>query len=182
MAITHDHVLTITDLLHRPGASRRVDIDVDMPAGLTLPLVEVRDPLRLAGVIESVVEGLLVRGSLRATVRMSCARCLTAIEDDVHADVVELFADPAAPRDADDDEIEPGYEIDEGTIDLDTLLRDTLVPATPSRPLCREDCRGLCATCGADRNAVACGCEDEVSDPRWAALEGLRLPPHGTDS
>lgn len=180
MTTTHDHVLPITDLLHRPGASRRVDLDVDMPRGLPLPLVEVRDRLRLAGVIESVVDGLLVRGSLQATVRMSCARCLTDIEDDVRTDVVELFADPTAPRD-EDDEVEPGYEIHEGTIDLDTLLRDALVPATPYQPLCRDDCRGLCALCGADRNTVACGCEDEVTDPRWAALEGLRLPPYGAD-
>lgn len=179
MATTHDHVLTVTDLLHRPGASRRVDLDVDTPAGLTLALVDVRDPLHLAGVIESVVDGLLVRGSVRATVRMSCARCLADIEDELHADVVELFADPSAPRDADDDEVEGGYEIHEGTIDLDTLLRDALVPATPYQPLCRDECQGLCPTCGVDRNAVACGCKDEVHDSRWAALEGLRLPPDG---
>ncbi|HVM15198.1 MAG TPA: DUF177 domain-containing protein [Egibacteraceae bacterium] len=181
MTTDDDFLLTVTDLLDRPGASRRVDLAMGVPDGLGLTLVEVSDPLRLAGVIESVVDGLLVRGRIEATVRLSCARCLTDIEDAVRADVVELFVGPRGDL-APDDEVEAGYEIREGTIDLDTLLRDALVPAAPYRPLCRPDCRGLCPDCGVDRNLVDCMCEDQHHDSRWAALKGLRLPPHGADS
>lgn len=182
MTTNDDFLLTVTDLLDRPGASRRVDLAMGVPDDLGLTLVEVCDPLRLAAVIESVVDGLLVRGRIEATVRLSCARCLTDVEDAVHADVTELFAGPQAGLPGDDDAVEAGYEIREGAIDLDTLLRDALVPATPYRPLCRTDCRGLCPDCGADRNVVDCACEDQRQDSRWAALKSLRLPPHGVDS
>lgn len=172
-----DFVLTVTDLLDRPGASRRVDLAMGVPDGLALTLVEVRDPLRLAGVIESVVDGLLVRGRLMAAVQLSCARCLEPVEQAVHAEVAELFADPGAPVPGEDGEIEAGYEIREGTIDLDTLLRDALVPAAPYQPLCRPDCRGLCPSCGRNHNTAVCDCADHERDPRWAPLEGLHLPP-----
>lgn len=174
----HETVLAVTDLVDRPGASRLVDLAVDVPDGLSLPLVDVDEPLRLAGVIESVVDGLLVRGRLVAHVRLSCARCLAAVEEDVQADVVEHFAVPAGL----DEDPEVGYEIHEGTIDLDTLLRDALAPATPYQPLCRADCLGLCASCGANRNEVSCDCADRDTDPRWAPLAGLRLPPELGDA
>ncbi|CAN5465040.1 YceD family protein [soil metagenome] len=178
MTPTHDTILQVADLLDRPGVSRRVRLVLPAPDGLTLPLAEVVEPLRFAGSVESVVEGLLVRGRLAATLRLACARCLTEVSDEVVADLAELFSDPATVDP--DAELDPGYEIAEGRIDLDTLLRDALVPAVPIRPLCTEACRGLCASCGADRNETDCDCADQRSDPRWSALERLRLPAEGT--
>ncbi len=171
----HDHVLNVTDLVDQPGASRRLDLDVAVPEGFELPLVFLREPLHLAGVIESVVDGLLVRGALSVTVRLDCARCLEPVQTELAADVVELFSDPArVARDA--EAPEAGYEIREGHIDLDALLRDSLAPATPYQPLCRRGCRGLCAQCGTNLNHRQCTCRDEHVDPRWSALADLDLP------
>lgn len=181
-AAQHDRLLKVADLVDAPGASRRVDLAMAVPDGLEVPLVAVREPLRLAGVVESVVEGLLVRGELSADAAMSCARCLEPVTDRVSTDVVELFHDPARLEPEDVAEADAGYEIRDGEIDLDTLLRDALTPALPARPLCREDCRGLCVECGANRNTTACSCADEHADPRWAVLEGLRLPDAGDDT
>lgn len=167
-------LIRVADLLNRPGASRRIDLPVDAPEGLVLDLAELTGPLRLAGVIESVVDGLLVRATLTAPLQMACARCLKPVETTVSTDVVELFSDPARADEPGD--IEAGYEIAETEIDLDTLLRDALVPAVPYRPLCDEACAGLCPTCGVDRNEAQCECTDVSADPRWAALERLRLP------
>ena len=173
-ADARDRLLRVADLLDRPGASRRVDLALPAPGDLALDLAEVVGDIRLEGVVESVVDGLLVRGELSATLAMPCARCLTDMTADVTADVVELFTDPADA--ADDDEVEAGYEIhDDATINLDTLLRDALVPAVPYRPLCNEDCQGLCAQCGTNRNEAHCDCVDVRTDARWAALEGLQL-------
>lgn len=167
-------IVSVVDLLDRPGASRPVDLDLAAPDGLVLPLVEIDGPLRLVGVLESVVDGVLVRGTLDLDLEMSCARCLRPVRQSVTADLAELFSDPAsADRPGD---VEPGYEIRDAAIDLDTLLRDTVVPAVPVAPKCREDCAGLCPTCGVDRNEVDCDCADEVTDTRWSALQGLSLP------
>jgi uncharacterized protein len=179
---THDRVLKVTDLLDRPGESRQVDLSLPAPEGFEHPLVTLRDPLHLAGVVESVVDGILVRGELTVTVDVACSRCLEPVSDDVVADVVELFHDPAR-LDADElEEVDEGYAITDGTVDLDALLRDTLAPALPTQPRCREDCAGLCPSCGVNRNESTCGCRDDHEDPRWAALQGLRLPDGDDDT
>lgn len=173
--IYHDHVLNVSDLVDRPGTSRRVDLDVAVPEGFTLPLATIRQPLHLGGVVESVVDGVLVRGVLSVSMRLECARCLEPVDRDVDVDVVEMFADPVRLA-VEAEPLEEGYEIADGHIDLDALLRDTLVPATPYQPLCRVDCAGLCVDCGTNLNEARCSCGDDHVDPRWAVLESLDLP------
>lgn len=64
-----------------------------------------------------------------------------------------------------------GYEDEE--VDLTPLFRDQVVLAVPFAPLCREDCKGLCPQCGADRNQETCDCKPPL-DPRWAALQNIK--------
>ncbi|MDP8977341.1 MAG: DUF177 domain-containing protein [Actinomycetota bacterium] len=167
-----DSRLNVADLLDRPGAFRRVDVELAVPDDLDLALAELPGHARLVGIIESVVGGLLVRGTLRAPLLLRCARCLAPVESDATSEVVELYADPGRAAAA---EVEPGYVIRDALLDLGVLLRDALVPAVPYRPLCHADCLGLCATCGVDRNEASCACVSIRVDPRWDALRGLRL-------
>lgn len=163
--------LPVADLVGRPGASRALDIELGPPPGLDLPLATVLGNLRLTGVIESVVEGLLVRGELSARIEMACARCLEPVRIEVTAPVVELFEDPEDAV----DEVDPGYELLHEQLDLDKLVRDTLAISVPARTLCRADCPGLCATCGHALDQGECGCADDIEDPRWAPLRALEL-------
>ena len=57
-------------------------------------------------------------------------------------------------------------------LDLDEVVTTAFVPAMDTKNLCSEDCKGLCAKCGADLNLGPCGCRPDV-DPRWAALAQL---------
>lgn len=170
-------VLSVDDLLNRPGTSRPLDVELDAPEGLDLPLVDAIGPLRFEGVLESLVDGVLVRATLRTRLEMACARCLQPVPTEVEVEVAELYADPDV---VDPDTVEAGYEIGDGVIDLDPLARDALLPLVPLAPRCRPDCKGLCPTCGADRNVTECDCADQVRDLRWAGLEGLRLDEHPT--
>lgn len=164
--------LDIADLLDRPGASRPLALALDVPEGLDPPLVEGIHGLRLDGVLDSLVDGVLVRGTLSARIDAACARCLAPVVIEGSADVAELYSEPGP----DTEDVEPGYEVRDGMIDLDTLVRDALLPLLPVAPLCREDCRGLCPTCGVDRNFENCSCAEPARDSRWGALEALRLP------
>jgi uncharacterized protein len=56
-------------------------------------------------------------------------------------------------------------------IDLGEVVREQLYLALPMKPLCREDCKGLCPVCGANRNRETCTCQQEWVDPRMAALK-----------
>ena len=176
----------VVGLLGRPGQRRELVRSVppeefgDEPWG---PTVERLDgPIDLDLVLEAVSGGVLARGSVRATAVATCARCLAPTTRAWEVDVLELHR---AVRDADEEDVEDtdddlDYRLVEGDtqLDLDQMVRDALVVGQPVRVLCRPDCAGLCPTCGADRNTDPCDHGDEApSDPRWAALKGLRLPP-----
>lgn len=118
---------------------------------------------------DSVVEGILVSGSVDAPTRLQCARCLRTFSSEMNVKVCELFADgPDRPSEED------AYAVDGEVIDLAPMLRDALTLELPLRPLCREACAGLCGSCGQDLNEGPCGCAEEELDPRWAGLSVLR--------
>jgi uncharacterized protein len=62
----------------------------------------------------------------------------------------------------------------DGRIDLSQMIVEQIVLALPMKPLCKADCRGLCALCGANRNLMSCDCAPEETDPRWAPLKTLQ--------
>jgi uncharacterized protein len=134
--------------------------------------------------MESVVEGVLVTGSVRGAATGACVRCLDAVTVPVTAHLQDLFvyADRAEHHQevgADDDEDEV-RELVGDLLDLEPSLRDAVVPALPFQPVCREDCPGLCSECGAHL-AQDPTHHHEVIDPRWAALQGIAQPPSGNE-
>ena len=158
---------------------RRVEAPEDL--GTDVITVPTGTPVELELRLESVVEGVLVSGSVRATAAGACVRCLETATYPVAARVQELFAysDKAAHHhevdaEAEDDEVR---EIEGDMIDLDPLIRDAVVPSLPFQPVCRPDCPGLCSECGA-LLADDPDHHHDVLDPRWAALSGL-LDPSG---
>jgi uncharacterized protein len=161
----------VRELLQQPGAHKHVVLRAVLP-DLATPVASVPpdQPVEVDAELESVVEGLLVTGKLRATVTLRCVRCLREVEHELEVDVRELFTQDQR---AEEDE---GYLLPpDDRLPLDTMVRDALVLAFPSFPLCRPDCAGLCPQCGADRNATDCGHHGSgATDPRWAALAGLR--------
>ena len=118
--------------------------------------------------MESVLEGVLVTGVLTGRAVGECARCLDEVEQDVKVSFTELYAYPDRESGEEDDV----RELQDELIDLEPALRDAVVPALPFRPLCREDCPGLCPQCGA-RLADEPDHAHEQLDPRWQALAGL---------
>jgi len=125
--------------------------------------------------LEAVTEGVLVTGTVRGRAVGECVRCLEEVVDEVDAPFQELFVYPerakVAAEDGDEDD-EDLRELDGDLIDLEPVLRDSVVPALPFQPLCRADCPGLCSQCGA-RLADDPGHAHDLLDPRWAALTAL---------
>ena len=119
---------------------------------------------------------LFFEGETRGRVAGQCARCLETFEF-THA---PRFAVILVPREgkwanedlADEDEV--GF-YDGEEVDLTPQIRDRLLLSLPTLPLCRESCRGLCPSCGADLNQQACQCVAPAADPRLAILRGLKL-------
>ena len=147
---------------------------VAAPADLRTDVIGVPegDDIELDLRLESVLEGVLVSGSVRCRAVGECVRCLDAVDHPVDVHLTELYAYPDRQLPDDGDEDGEVRELQDELIDLDGALRDTVVPALPYRPLCRADCPGLCPECGV-RLADHPGHGHHSTDPRWAALEGL---------
>jgi uncharacterized protein len=161
----------VRELLQKPGAHRHVVVRAPLE-DLATPVAEVPPdrPVTVDVEVESVVEGLLVTGTVSATAVVRCVRCLRALDQEVEVEVRELFA-----LEGGDDEDEGYAVLPDDRLPLDTMARDALVLAFPAFPLCRPDCAGLCPVCGADRNTHDCGHGGtETTDPRWAGLADLR--------
>jgi DUF177 domain-containing protein len=121
---------------------------------------------------------LFFEGRLSAPMVAACARCA----EEFSAPNARPFRFVLAPRAAGDDadgrvraeDLEFSlYDGDQ--IDLAPLLAEQLILALPSRALCREDCRGLCPSCGVNLNLHQCACEQPARDPRLAVLRTLKL-------
>lgn len=144
------------------------------PSGLGLPEGAELTPVEVRGMLSSTSPGFLLSARLVYRQTVPCDRCLTPVEEAVESDVdlVVLERPRAAPRPTD----EPLAEEELGVIEVAgdafetaPLVVEQVQLGLPAHPLCREDCAGLCPTCGKDLNDGACACAPSV-DPRWAAL------------
>ena len=161
-----DVKISVAQILGRPGASRDIHLSRSLEGVETVLAAVAESPLDARLRAESVVEGILVSGSVGAGTQLQCARCLRPFSSEVSIEVCELFVEGPGEEDA--------YAVDDEAIDLEPMLRDALTLALPLRPLCRADCAGLCVSCGRDLNEGPCECSHEEPDPRWAGLSGLR--------
>jgi uncharacterized protein len=163
-------VLDTRELGRRPGSQRTVSFSAPAPADLGIEVLSVPEgsPIEFDLRLEAVMEGVLVTGTAQAGLAGECSRCLEDIDDDLVADFQELFVYDES--EAAEDE---ASRLEGDLLDLEPLLRDSVVLQLPFQPLCREDCPGLCVECGARLADDPGHQHDEAIDPRWAALQTL---------
>jgi uncharacterized protein len=118
--------------------------------------------------LESFNGGMRARGRVDAPWHGVCRRCSAPVLGRSDVAVNERFVDERVSGD------EESYLIHEGFVDLAPMMHDAILLDLPLAPLCREDCKGLCAYCGVDLNDVSCECQAPI-DPRWATLDGLQF-------
>ena len=121
---------------------------------------------------------VLVRGEVRAKVALDCSRCLESYDTDV---TVSFDLSFGSEQDLKEGEYELNMEdvsralVGDDVIDLGQVASEQVLLNVPMKPLCSDDCKGLCPTCGADLNAGDCGCEQPASDPRFDVLKKFLL-------
>jgi len=117
---------------------------------------------------------MICRGTVRTSVKLECSRCLTEYNQGLSSDV-DFVVDLAGSLQAAESEEEGYFVADPSSsfFEIDDLVREAIILSLPLKPLCSEDCKGLCPICGADLNRSRCGCVKEETDPRWDRLKGL---------
>ena len=162
-----------------PDAGRRLQgqANVDLTGDQDADEPAVREPVRYDLAVARLGSTVSIDGHLEARVEVACSRCAQRFEIPVDRDFNAIFVT------AETGETDHAVELDAGDLDLDyyqggvidglRFLAEQIWLEVPMKALCAEDCKGLCATCGADLNHTECDCEAEA-DPRWAPLKGLR--------
>ena len=135
-------------------------------------------PVRWRGQVVYADPGYFLRARLSYEQTLSCNRCLKPIVEQVNSDVelmimVEKHPPIGGEHALHEQDLGLMYVEDE-LLETDPILIEQLQLNIPMKPLCREDCQGLCPVCGADKNAGPCSCGEATVDPRWASLAALK--------
>jgi uncharacterized protein len=138
----------------------------------------VKAPLQVSVSYYRAGTEVFISGTLDTPTRAACSRCAEEFDLRKSRSFRYVLA-PAVMSDNDDvalkaEDLEFSfYKGDE--IDLGPLIREQALLAIAERPLCREECRGLCAQCGANLNEGDCACHPVGFDPRLAVLRTLKV-------
>lgn len=136
------------------------------------------EPVEVRGTIGRSATQVEVRGRLRTAVDVPCDRCLKSVAVPVDSEFTERFTPEVGWRGELQHELSEedlNLSVFDGeAINLDEIVREEILLAIPGHVLCREDCQGLCPTCGIDRNVSSCQCEDASADSPWAGLRELQ--------
>ena len=155
------------------GETNRIEVDfrldVQGAADVTFD-----SPAHIVGYVSS--EGGYMRLMAEATLAYSgeCARCLDA----VHGTFCMPFertvvTEGTLTAEQEENNIDEYVILDNGILDVDEMMEESLILSFPMRLLCSEDCKGLCPVCGKPLRESDCSCVKKERDPRWAVLEGL---------
>ena len=135
-------------------------------------------PVELEFDIHKDKDKFRLEGHLRTELELPCSRCLEPYRFAIDADFDQRYLPAAAAstdpdREVQENDLETSYYSDD-QIDLAELMREQFYLALPMKPLCRDDCRGLCPQCGTNLNTGACDCSPVWDDPRLAALKAIK--------
>ncbi len=148
----------------------------------TLPVEgneEIRvQPVRLSGTLHREPDGVAFEGDIETVATLVCSRCLDpyALPLQLHFELLYTTEPEATAKGesrVDEDEITRTH-FDGLRIDVRELISEQIYLGMPLKPLCRDECLGLCARCGSNLNESTCGCSEEpIADPRLGALKKL---------
>ena len=159
--------LDLRNVIHIPDAKAPFQLQVDLSDLEFYGRKPIVRPVQAQGCVTNHAGALVLEGTVRSLLDLACDRCGKEFSREKAVPLDCLLADELEDEENDEIVLLEGSEVD-----LDELVTTAFVLAMDTKNLCSEDCKGLCAKCGADLNLGPCGCRPEV-DPRLAALAQL---------
>jgi uncharacterized protein len=161
-------VVPVNDLTRRPGQMNELELDIELaiPMGQGAATVPAGEVVELNLRLESVHDGILATGEVDSTALADCSRCLEPLKLAVEVDFQELFAYSL--------EQEDDFLVQDEKIDLEQAITDAVVLSLPFKPVCSEDCLGLCSECGVKLAEDPEHVHQAQNDSRWSELESFR--------
>lgn len=168
--------IDVSDLLDIKGSKKEVYLEEEIaPIKRGEEEFLFSKPVELNIIFESVLSGILAKGSARTEIMAICGRCLNEVYLSLDLEVEEVFAKSKKQAEVlmGKDEAGEVYFIAGTTIDLEPAIRQAILLSLPIQPLCSEVCKGLCPKCGQNRNRTKCNCKIEEINVRMEKLRKL---------
>ena len=127
-----------------------------------------RTPVHIEGEVRNHLGVLNLHATVRALYQTQCARCLAPVNVDLNVPCGMILS--AEVQDEERDDI---YQLEGDSVELDDIVIPALLLEVHMTYLCKPDCKGLCPTCGKNRNEGPCGCDGRQIDSRLAVLQKL---------
>jgi uncharacterized protein len=160
-------LVNAAELLRRPGTERDIATEIAADAlGLADARFRADDQIAIALHLESLIDGIVVVGTIDVPWHGACRRCLQPLDEHTESPVDELYQSVVTNPDA--------FEMTGDQLDLLPMVRELALLDAPEAPLCRPDCAGLCPVCGVDLNNATCTCEAPAQPSVWDVLDQLK--------
>jgi len=171
----HPEHIALDSVLEEP-----VDFAFELPLEVATldrePLLDL-SPVRLEGKISRIEEGFRLEARCHFQGKLECSRCLEpypfALDEPFSLVLYPRKAGLPDVRELERKDLDASF-YEGAELAVAPLAEERVQMAIPMKPLCREECLGLCPRCGQNRNLGPCGCSEESPDPRWAALGVVR--------
>ena len=168
-------LLHLDDILPE-GIDIEVCLDPEDPAVREL---DIREPVSGSFNIRKVGHQIVVRGTVVGDVKLRCARCLGefdfSVQEEVEIELRPVFDLERSGHDLElgSDDLDIDFFVGDA-LDLGHIVAEQIALLIPMKPLCKEDCAGICSKCGAKRAENPCNCLAEETDDRWGELLKLK--------
>ena len=160
--------IKFSELKSPKGQSKKVSYDVDLKDFyFDGEKIKAPEKIALSGEATYKDEIIILNANLKGNLELICSRCLDTFIYPIDIDIEERFT---SNETLEDEEV---ILVNSDVIDITEIVEKAIISTLPIKRLCKEDCKGLCQSCGANLNKEECSCNNEDIDLRLADLKAL---------
>lgn len=160
-------ILDLESVFNTEGLSKEFEYELDLSEEEVSGSKPFTSPVKVSGCVSNSTDIVELKAKADFVLELDCDRCAKPIKSELSIKINHTLV--TSLNDETNDEL---VLVNELRFDLDELVTEDIFLSLPVKFLCKEDCKGICSSCGKDLNQGECGCKKEV-DPRWAALNQL---------
>ena len=161
-------VINFSDLLSKKNRKKQISLTFELETfefeGEEIRAIKKVD---VEGVAISENDVIVINASIKTKLQLSCSRCLDTFIYPIDIDIEERFTNDKELQN------EETMFVDSDTLNITEIIENSIISTLPIKRLCKEDCKGLCSQCGANKNVENCSCLDYDVDIRLAKLREL---------
>ena len=161
-------VINFSDLLSKKNRKKQISLSFELePFEFEGEEIRAIEKVYVEGVAISENDVIVINASIKTKLQLSCSRCLDTFIYPIDIDIEERFTNDKELQN------EETMFVDSDTLNITEIIENSIISTLPIKRLCKEDCKGLCSQCGANKNVENCSCLDYDVDIRLAKLREL---------